>query len=66
MTSAGVNMPDHATMFESLSSLLKQRVTPHITTLRSKDCPTLKATMAKTLAQLMENQEEVGHWVSMG
>ena len=57
---AGVNMPDHARMFASLASLLKERVTPHIATLRSKDCPTLKATMGKTLAQLMENQEQVG------
>lgn len=55
----GVNMPDHATMFVSLASLLKERVTPHIATLRSKDCPTLKATMAKTLAQLMENHGQL-------
>jgi len=53
-------MPDHARMFASLASLLKEKVTPHIATLRSKDCPTLKATMGKTLAQLMENQEQVG------
>ncbi|KAI0208243.1 Origin recognition complex subunit 3 [Lamellibrachia satsuma] len=55
----GVNMPDHTTMFGSLASLLKERVTPHIAMLRSKDCPTLKTTMAKTLAQLMENQEQL-------
>nr|CAJ38812.1 putative origin recognition complex subunit 3 protein [Platynereis dumerilii] len=63
----GVNTPDHSVMFSNLSTMLEERVTPHVALLRSKDCSNVKQIMSKTLSQFMENadlvdedEEEVG------
>ena len=48
-------MPDHAVMFSNLTTQLSDRVTHHIVTLKSKDCPNVKATMSNIVSQLMEN-----------
>jgi len=51
----GVNTPDHSTMFGNLVSMLRERVTPLVTILKAKDCPTVKAILTRTLAQLLDN-----------
>ncbi|ESO93276.1 hypothetical protein LOTGIDRAFT_232717 [Lottia gigantea] len=53
----GVNTPDHAVMFNNMVSLMKERVTPHIATLRSKDCPALKNILSKTICQLTQRPD---------
>ncbi|XP_050393465.1 origin recognition complex subunit 3 isoform X1 [Patella vulgata] len=53
----GVNTPDHAVMFSNMVSLMKERVTPLITTLRSKDCPALKNMLTKAISQLTSNPD---------
>lgn len=59
MLVVGVNMPDHNVMFGNLASQLKDRVTPHVAILRSKDCSNIKSIMAKTLSQIMQNNDIV-------
>ncbi len=52
-------MPDHDTMFGNLTSLIQEKVTPHVAILKSKDCLNLKTTLNKTIQQLMENVDVV-------
>ena len=54
-------MPDHEVMFNNLLSTLKERVTPHIALLHSKDCPNMKSIISKTVMQLMQNPNLVSH-----
>ena len=51
----GVNSPDHAAMFSTLSAQLAEDVTTHIATLQARDCSTLKTLFTKLLTQLMHN-----------
>ncbi|XP_014663446.1 PREDICTED: origin recognition complex subunit 3-like [Priapulus caudatus] len=53
----GVNMPDHETTVTTLTALVRRSVTPHVATLASKDCPSMKAIMTKTLQQVVANAE---------
>ena len=59
-----MNTPDHSVMFSNLSTILEEKVTPHVALLRSKDCTNIKQTMSKTLSQFMENADMVGYSVS--
>ncbi|KAH3822930.1 origin recognition complex subunit 3-like isoform X2 [Dreissena polymorpha] len=51
----GVNTPDHSTMFANLVSMLRERVTPLVTILKSKDCQNVKSILSRTLTQLMDS-----------
>ncbi|XP_041352594.1 origin recognition complex subunit 3-like [Gigantopelta aegis] len=51
----GVNTPDHAVMFTNLVLLLKEKVTPLVSTLRSKDCPNLKSAITKMISHFTSN-----------
>ncbi|KAK7492009.1 hypothetical protein BaRGS_00016673 [Batillaria attramentaria] len=53
----GVNTPDHAIMFSNLASILKERVTSLVATLRAKDCSSVKALLTKLLHQLLSLNE---------
>ncbi|KAK3583931.1 hypothetical protein CHS0354_033717 [Potamilus streckersoni] len=53
----GVNTPDHQLMFATLISLLKERVSPLVAILRSKDCQNVKNTISKTLSQIVDNSQ---------
>ncbi|XP_070190846.1 origin recognition complex subunit 3-like [Littorina saxatilis] len=53
----GVNTPDHGVMFSNLAVMLRERVTPLVATLRSKDCTSVKALLSKLLAQLLSQPE---------
>ena len=55
----GVNMPDHDVMFNNMTTLIHERVTPHVAELRSKDCPNIKSIMTRTIQQLMGNVDVV-------
>ncbi|XP_047467572.1 origin recognition complex subunit 3 isoform X2 [Mugil cephalus] len=50
----GVNVPDHDMTFQSLSDLLRQSVTPHVTSVQAKECGALKHLMKKVLERLMD------------
>lgn len=52
-------MPDHAVMFGNLMTLLRERVTPLLAVLRSKDCQNVKTIMSKTLSQIMDSTDVV-------
>jgi len=49
----GVNMPDHAAMFTSLRRLLVKHVTPHVVSLHSSQCQTLKSAILNIAFQLV-------------
>ncbi|XP_072036057.1 origin recognition complex subunit 3-like [Amphiura filiformis] len=49
----GVNTPDHHAMFAAIIGQLKEKVTPHVAEIHSKDCNTLKGLMASVIGQLM-------------
>ncbi|KAL3882398.1 hypothetical protein ACJMK2_028742 [Sinanodonta woodiana] len=53
----GVNTPDHGVMFATLVSLLKERVSPLVAILKSKDCQNVKNTISKTLSQMVDNPQ---------
>lgn len=38
MSTLGVNIPDHDMTFQSLSDMLKQSVSPHVTSVQAKEC----------------------------
>ena len=42
-----------------MTTLIHERVTPHVAVLRSKDCPNMKSIMSKTIQQLLENVDVV-------
>lgn len=49
----GVNVPDHAAMFESLKLMIKDRITRHVVSLRSTTSQTVKSIIASTVTQLL-------------
>ncbi|WAR08427.1 ORC3-like protein [Mya arenaria] len=51
----GVNTPDHGTMFGNLVSMLRDRVTPLVTILKSKDCQSVRNILTRTMSQLLDN-----------
>ncbi|XP_076444955.1 origin recognition complex subunit 3-like [Babylonia areolata] len=53
----GVNTPDHAVMFSNLTSMLRERVSPLVASLRAKDCSSVKALLSRLLAQLLSRPE---------
>lgn len=59
MCFAGVNIPDHGTMFANLTSMLKKRVTPHVAVLRSIRCQTVHSTISDTVSQLLNTSDTV-------
>ena len=50
---AGVNVTDHHDIFMKLTSVFQEKVSPHVVSLTSKDCATLKALMGTVVSQLM-------------
>lgn len=49
----GVNLPDHEVLFETLSSELRNRVTPYVATLQSRHCATIRSTIEHMVLQFM-------------
>ncbi|XP_034256218.1 origin recognition complex subunit 3 [Thrips palmi] len=49
----GVNMPDHTSLFATLSKSIQQQATPHVATLWARDCSSLKATVERMCSQFM-------------
>ena len=46
-------------MFSNMVTMLKDRVTPLVATLKSKDCQGVKNSLGKTLSQLLDNPKLV-------
>ncbi|KAK3089676.1 hypothetical protein FSP39_005541 [Pinctada imbricata] len=53
----GVNTPDHGVMFSNLVTSIKERVSPLVATLKSKDCNNVKNVLSKTLGQILQNPQ---------
>ena len=53
MLLTGVNLTDHSALFATLTSELKQNVTPHVAVLWAQDCNNLKATVERLCNQFM-------------
>nr|CAD7589189.1 unnamed protein product [Timema genevievae] len=49
----GVNMPDHAALFLTLSDKLKSEVTPHVTTLHAHDCGSIRLAVEQMVSQFV-------------
>ncbi|XP_063954258.1 origin recognition complex subunit 3-like [Lytechinus pictus] len=49
----GVNVTDHHDVFTKLTSVFQERVSPHVVSLVSRDCATLKGLMGMVVSQLM-------------
>ena len=62
MTVSGVNMPDHAAMFQSLHKLLVKTVTPHVVSLNSSKCQTLKSAILNIALQLVPSLSSQVSW----
>ncbi|XP_046460539.1 origin recognition complex subunit 3-like [Daphnia pulex] len=52
LISLGVNLPDHAAFFSLLDTTLKTNVSPFVAMLNSKECPSLKNMVLKTIQKL--------------
>ena len=52
-------MPDHGVMFGTLTTVITERVTPHVATVHSKDCLNVHSMMGKVVGQLMDNADLV-------
>ena len=59
LCNAGVNTPDHSVMFGNLIIMLRERVTPLVAILKSKDCQNVKGILGRTLSQLLDNPDMV-------
>ncbi|CAH1117907.1 unnamed protein product [Phaedon cochleariae] len=53
----GINMPDHAAQFKSLSNQIKESVTPHVACLHSQDCQNIKYLIENMIGQLVKEDE---------
>jgi hypothetical protein len=49
----GVNLPDHEALFATLSSQLRDKVTPYIATLQARHCTTVRSTIEHMVLQFM-------------
>lgn len=49
----GVNMPDHFSLFATLSKNIQQKASPHVATLWARDCSSLKAAVERMCSQFM-------------
>nr|CAD7402174.1 unnamed protein product [Timema poppensis] len=49
----GVNMPDHAALFLTLSDKLKSEVTPYVTTLHAHDCGSIRLAVEQMVSQFV-------------
>lgn len=49
----GVNMPDHSSLFATLSKKIVCDCSPHVATLWSRDCSSLKASVERMCSQFM-------------
>jgi len=49
----GVNLPDHEALFETLSSELRDRVTPYVATLQTRRCATVRSAIEHMVFQFM-------------
>ncbi|KAJ4436818.1 hypothetical protein ANN_16950 [Periplaneta americana] len=54
---AGVNIPDHDALFATLSSQLRQKVTPHVATLQLRNCATIRSTVEHLVLQFMSRKD---------
>uniref|UniRef100_A0A3B3Z9U9 Origin recognition complex subunit 3 n=1 Tax=Periophthalmus magnuspinnatus TaxID=409849 RepID=A0A3B3Z9U9_9GOBI len=50
----GVNVPDHDMTFQSLSDLLRRRVTPYVASVQAKECGALKHLLKRVLERIMD------------
>ncbi|KAJ0006081.1 hypothetical protein NQD34_013354 [Periophthalmus magnuspinnatus] len=50
----GVNVPDHDMTFQSLSDLLRRRVTPDVASVQAKECGALKHLLKRVLERIMD------------
>ncbi|KAK3914880.1 Origin recognition complex subunit 3 [Frankliniella fusca] len=59
----GVNMPDHSSLFSTLSKKVSHSCSPHVATLWSRDCSSLKASVERMCSQFMlvPANEETGN-----
>lgn len=57
-------MPDHETTMNTLTSLIKERVSPHVSVVCSKDCSSMKGFMAKVIGQLVQKSNDVSFFLS--
>ncbi|KAB7497428.1 Origin recognition complex subunit 3 [Armadillidium nasatum] len=55
----GVNMPDHNTLFDNLTSVIKETVSPHIARLAPSDMQQLKTTIVKLVNSLINKDEDM-------
>jgi len=53
LVALGVNLPDHSAFFSLLDLTLKKSSSPHIAMLSSKECPSLKHMVQKTIQKLV-------------
>lgn len=49
----GINIPDHAALYESLYKLLYFQVTPHIATLYGRECKNVKSAIERMVSQFI-------------
>jgi hypothetical protein len=49
----GVNLPDHEALFKTLSSELRDRVTPYVATLQTRHCATVRSAIEHMVLQFM-------------
>jgi len=56
----GVNVPDHEALFETLSSDLRDRVTPYVATLQTRHCSTVRSAIEHMVFQFM-NYNKFNH-----
>lgn len=50
----GVNTPDHAVMFSSLTQMLQNNISPLVASLSSKTCTTIRSTIHQVLNQILK------------
>eukprot|EP00048_Salpingoeca_helianthica_P013352 m.199846 g.199846 ORF g.199846 m.199846 type:complete len:916 (+) comp15494_c0_seq1:3287-6034(+) len=50
----GVNLPDHEQMFELLAEHLRANLTPHVVSLRARECSSLKAIVKRIVDNLVQ------------
>lgn len=54
----GTNLPDHRSLLSTLSKNIKEKVSPHIATLWSRDSSSIKNAISSIVRQLIEEENE--------
>ncbi|KAF7287625.1 hypothetical protein GWI33_005977 [Rhynchophorus ferrugineus] len=55
----GINMPDHVEQFIALEKQLKDHITPHVATLNSQDCSSMKFLMENLVNQFLNGTDYI-------